>query len=271
MRVIDFDMIAEWDPWLTEAIEEIAPPDLLSDLARMQPEYMEDARDFVVAGVGRERLVEHLVEALSDTRVRVYHGTRLDLDQLEVLRREGLKPLKLAERRSAIVRLAEKHPKWKERQEALDDALEKFGPQARAGHREDGCVHICFSRSGLLHGCNHYLTHGAEVDNHIFDALFGSSGRAYLRAGRQPLLISFEPTFKETLDAANPWGVPSDDLPSLVRLLLNSWAHRQAYPKFETAGLEDCTAARFERAILAAEITNIEFVEERMLERGKRD
>ena len=69
-------------------------------------------------------------------------------------------------------------------------------------HREDGSVHVCFSRSGLINGCNHYLTHGAEVDNHVFDALFGSDGREHLPALRQPVLFSFEPTFDETARAA---------------------------------------------------------------------
>jgi hypothetical protein len=56
----------------------------------------------------------------------------------------------------------------------------RFGPgweKAGAGKREDNSVHVCLSRAGLLYGCNHYLTHGAEVDQHIAQALFpGDSG-----------------------------------------------------------------------------------------------
>ena len=31
---------------------------------------------------------------------------------------------------------------------------------------------MCLSRAGLLHGCNHYLMHGAEVDQNIAMMLF---------------------------------------------------------------------------------------------------
>ena len=63
-----------------------------------------------------------------------------------------------------IAEILRLHPRWAEVEDGLPQAIERFGPQARAGRREDGCVHACFSRSGLLLGCNHYLTHGAEVD-----------------------------------------------------------------------------------------------------------
>lgn len=269
MRVIDFDQIAEWNAWFTDAIVEIAPLGFLEELARGNPKYMEDSREVVTSRIGKDRLTEHLMSSLAEYRVRVYHGTRLDPDQLENIRQIGLRPLRLMDRKPTIVRIASRHPNWSEVEQKLDHILQQFGPGGRAGHREDDSVHVCFSRSGLIHGCNHYLTHGAEVDNHVFDALFGDTGRDYLPAQRQPALISFEPNFGEAVRSANPWGVSRGELPSLVNLLLCSWAYRQSHPEFETGSLEDCTAARFERPIPAAEITGIEVLDDTALEPRK--
>lgn len=265
MPVIDFDRIEEWSPWFTEAIGAIAPFGLLEELRALHPEYIEDARDFLRDRLGIDAITNQLTTSLSGCRVRVYHGTRLDLDQIALVKEVGLRPLQLADRKSAIVRIASLHPRWRDVEGQLDRVLNEIGPGRLAGHREDGSVHVCFSRSGLINGCNHYLTHGAEVDNHVFDALFGRDGRDYLPAQRQPVLFSFEPTFDETARAANPWGFPSDDFPSLIRILLGLWAYRQTDPKFESASLEDCSAAKFERPIAAEEITGVEFVDNVLL------
>jgi hypothetical protein len=52
--------------------------------------------------------------------------------------------------------------------------------------------HACFSRGGLLLGCSHYLTYGAELDGDIALHLFGNaSAGALFRCVRKPYLISF--------------------------------------------------------------------------------
>lgn len=128
----------------------------------------------------------------------------------------------------------------------LDHAIKEFGELARAGRREDGCAHVCFSRAGLLRGCSHYLTHGAEIDGHVVDRVFGdASALPLLRMARKPLLVTFQASFPEAAAAANPFGFPQDgSLPPLLGLLLKAWAWKVCRPGFEVASMRDCTTAR---------------------------
>jgi hypothetical protein len=77
MRVIDYDEIEQWQPWLTAMVSSLAPAELLEGLKTSRPKYMQDARDYVVENIGRQRLVEHLNGELARYSVRVYHGTRV--------------------------------------------------------------------------------------------------------------------------------------------------------------------------------------------------
>lgn len=167
VRVIDFDHLGKWSPWVGDIVVRLADDALVRELARSDPEYIEDARDWIYERIGRDRAVADLAGELHSCSVRLFHGTRLTDAELKQVRRYGLKPLTLAERKRGIAGVLRHHPRWSEVESRLDDAIEAFGPSAQAGRREDGCVHACFSRSGLTLGCNHYLTHGAEVDGHI--------------------------------------------------------------------------------------------------------
>jgi hypothetical protein len=120
----------------------------------------------------------------------------------------------------------------------------------------------------LVKGCNHYLEFGAEVDGHVAHAVFGDdSGRPLLKASRQAVLVSFLSPFDEAARAANPFGVPRDDLPSLVNILLGAWAYREAHPAFTVRSQRDCTAARFATPIPADRIELIQRIEDDELRR----
>jgi hypothetical protein len=58
VATIDFDEIEEWGPLFEQALMEIAPANLSAGLARMQPEFVEDAATFVIEQVGRVRIIE---------------------------------------------------------------------------------------------------------------------------------------------------------------------------------------------------------------------
>ena len=259
MRVIDYDRIEEWRPWLTAIIEAIAPPGFLARLRRSKPEYIEDARNNVVAVIGRERLLEELNRELDPYAVRVFHGTRVTQAELEQIRQQGLRALKLARRRALLVTILSQRPGWSVTKEALlDEQLHRFGTgweKAGAGRREDGSVHVCLSRAGLLLGCNHYLTHGAEVDHHIAHALFpDGSGLELLKRNRAAKLVSFTAPFAETARAANPYGFPTHDLPDLLSLLIEAWAFKTAKPSFSVANERHSAALRFEAPIAAGRL-----------------
>lgn len=263
MDVIDFDNLDNWAPRVTEAIEEIAPRSLLPELEALEPEFIEDARDFVVTCIGRNDLLAHLTERFKNRFVRLYHGTRLTENEITCIRNEGLKPLMLSDRASALKLIFRQHPRWGEVKANFEETLSRFGPGNAAGRREDGCVHACFSQSALLSGCSHYLAYGAEVDGHIASALFNDEmAKILLRQARTAKLVSFIVPFSDAALAANPFGFPSDDLPSLIDILLGAWAYRQAHPAFTVISQRNCRAASFPRAINANEIDAIIHVDD---------
>jgi hypothetical protein len=103
------------------------------------------------------------------------------------------------------------------------------------------------SRAGLLDGCNHYLTHGAEVDQHVASLLFDHErARELLRAGRKARLISFGAPFDDAASAANPHGfLRPDEMPPLLCRLFEVWAFSLSHPDFSVARQCDAVALRF--------------------------
>jgi hypothetical protein len=259
VTIIDYDDIATWAPLVGAVVTAAGPPGMIDTLKASNPEYIEGAGNFIEAAMGRDRLVEALFHGLDGERVRLWHGTRVTDAEAESIRTHGLRPLTTADRSAALIAIFKAHPRWPDVSSELDAALAEFGPRQRMGRREDGCVHVCFSRAGLLRGCSHYLSHGAEVDGHVAAKVFGDqSALPLLAAARRPMLVSFDAPFAEAARAANPHGYPRQDMPSLLDLLLNSWAYREAHPGFETTSLEDCTAAKFEGIIAPERVRLLE-------------
>jgi hypothetical protein len=260
MRVIDYDKIEEWGPWLTALIGSIAPSGFLASLQRSNPEYIEDARNHVVAAIGRERLMAALNRELDPYAVRVFHGTRVTDAEISQIRIQGLRALKLFDRRAPLIAIFSQHRGWSAAKEALlDEQLHRFGrgwEKAGAGRREDDSVHVCLSRAGLLLCCNHYLTRGAEVDHQIAHALFpDGSGLELLQRNRAAKLVSFTAPFAEAARAANPYGFPTHDLPALLSLLIEAWAYKTAKPAFSVAKQLHSASLKFAAPITAARLT----------------
>jgi hypothetical protein len=130
----------------------------------------------------------------------------------------------------------------------LDGLLHRFGPgweRGGAGKREDGAVHVCLSRNALLKDCNHYLTHGAEIDIHIVRELFpDGTGMAILAGVRQPVLVSFTLDFPAAESAADPFGFSYGRLPFITNKFLQCWAFRLSRPDWSPAN------ARFSDALM---------------------
>ena len=265
-RVIDYDKIEEWSPWLDEVITPIGPEGFIDTLRARTPDYLEDARDHLVAAVGRDRLIDHLNQAPESYHVRVFHGTRITAEELRSITQQGLQALKLSDRRGALAAIFSQHPQWSaDKARMLDEQIDRFGPgweRSGAGKREDSSVHVCLSRAGLLYGCNHYLTHGAEVDQQIAQALFlDDTGLDLLARARVPKIISFTAPFPDAARAANPYGFPLYDLPGLIGLLVSAWAFRLAHPAFTVVSQRMGAALRFP-APIGAERIEIEDVDD---------
>lgn len=259
MRTIDYDNIDAWAPWLDEIMSKIGSADLVDGLRAAQPKYTNDAERLVVNAIGRERLIAELGEALQPFRVRVYHGTRVSADDAASIRGHGLRPLVLADRRAGLAAILAHHPRWSEVANRFDAALHDFGAKAKAGAREDDRIHFCFSRAGLVQGCNHYLCYGAEVDGHITHDLFGDdSANALFIEHRKPLLVTWTAPYPDAEAAANPFGYDNDGLPSFMSSLLSAWAYKQAHSDYTVRQERDDVAGWFHGPIDADRIDRVE-------------
>lgn len=261
--VVDFDDLPGWAPEFGRAVTAVAPAGILARLQNNQFEYVEDAASMVRDEIGVHRLTEAINAALATSMVRLYHGTRISLADEASIRRHGLLPLARTfdERSAALAEILSAHPRWPDVSAGWDRALRKVGVEEYAGRRLDDRVHACFSKAGLTRGCSHYLHVGGEVDNHIMDLVFGDrSALPLLTAARRPALVTFVRPFGEALAAANPYGFPQKELPSLMGLLLNAWAWGVARPGFDPATLADCTAAWFNGPI--TDLENISIVQD---------
>lgn len=264
MKVIDYDRIEEWELWIDRILFRIIPNKLVDAIAQSNPEYIDDAAEILYQYGDRNELIENLRVNLNTFYVRVYHGTRLSLSELADIKENGLRPLLLTERKNTLIEIFKGHPEWETVQSNLDGILTELGPGQRVGRREDGKIHVCFSRKGLLEGCSHYLTHGAEVDGHVASMMFEDleSALQLLKVNRKPYLISFLADFESALSAANPFGFNSEDIPSLLKLIIEPWAYRKYKVDFSSGNLRNDAAAMFHGPKLAHELDNIEEVSE---------
>jgi hypothetical protein len=268
-KIIDYDQIDDWSPWFGNMVSSIAPASVLASLKASNPRYLEDARDHLLRGADQTKLVEHLNSQLVGCEVQVYHGTRVTAEEARDIQDTGLRPLCVVDRRDALTAIFSQHSGWSARAGLLDAQLHRFGvgwEKGGAGRREDGCVHVCLSRAGLLHGCNHYLTHGAEVDQHIAHELFpDGSGLELLERNRSAKLVSFRAPFPEASAAANPYGLRDGEMPGLLGMLIKAWAYKVAKPDFSPANEEDGSALKFKGTIAAQRLERIEDIDDGIL------
>src|SRR5216684_1213206 len=134
-------------------------------------------------------------------------------------------------RRAALEKKSSTHSRWETVKDNLEPLLEKLSGKHEIGHRE-GQVHATLSRAGLLHGFNHYLTHGAEFDQHAAYRLMGDDGNELLAQYGRPVLITLAVPGDKALKAANPFREIGGDIPNVVREVIEVWSYWLAYPDF---------------------------------------
>ena len=260
--VFDYDNIEEWSPWIDEALRTFDLSRLTSSRANVT--YIEDARNVVVNCLAINELSRILFRAFENFGVRLFHGTRVTDAELRQIREIGLQPLNLQSRRDRLISIFSTHPDWASVQEQFDKELHNYGPEwERNGHgrREDGCVHFCFSRAGLLHGCNHYLKTGAEIDICIAERLFpDGSGSILLQNYGTARIVSVVLPFEEAATAMNSYGFPSHGLPTLLDDLISAWAYRKFDDCFATNNQYSSRAAKTPGTISYSLIDSVETV-----------
>jgi len=236
----DFDRVENWGPALGSALSDLIPSDIGAIVAHADPQFIEDARDKVLASGDARRIAERLWSWLKARPVYAYHGSRLLPQEVAAIRAEGLQPLIATARIERLRLMLGSHPKWKEAEPRLQAAVERFGAGNCMGHRE-GQVHLTVSRSGLVKGFNYYLRQGSEFDWHVTGDLLGAGGQSLLQAQGEATLFRIRVPGAAALSACNPFIELSRDLPNLVSETLAVWAFRLAHPTYSSASLQlDC-------------------------------
>lgn len=254
----DFDRIDLWGPELTLVLDGLVPSDVRQTVARSAPEYIEDARDRLFGLSDQHAITSAIAAWLRERPVAGYHGSRLTPEELAGIERDGLRPLRVEDRRSRLVRALGGHAEWPQLRQQLDEALALHGAGERSGRRE-GQVHLTVSKAGLVRSFNHYLTHGAEVDQHIAQYLLGEAGVALLAQDGEPTLIRFFVPGAIALDACNPYASLSDSI-NLVADIIPEWAYWLAAPiRASECIYADC-GMMFRSSVPAAWIASHEIV-----------
>lgn len=238
--IFDFDDNAEWGPRLWELLRPYLPANMAHIVGAAESEFIEDAADVVLAHADKQVLSAVMTDWLRSQRIRGYHGTRVNADELASIRRNGLLPLRVQQRTERLQRALSQHPRWGEVAHSLPAALELFGPGMRSGRRE-GQVHLTVSRAGLVYGFNHYLKEGSEFDWQVSHHLLGSEGQVLMAADGDAYLISLLVPGDAALTACNRFGMPTDGFPNLVYDLFRVWSYWLGCPDYRASRLKlDC-------------------------------
>jgi hypothetical protein len=260
--MIDFDAIDTWGPSLDLALQPCVPHAVRQAVRQSQPRFVEDASEALLAMAPRDKVVEATLAWLRQGSLAAFHGTRLTVEEADAVRRQGLLPFASLTRRARLQGALSRHPGWHAVESRLDAALQRFGPGGAASRRERQ-VHLTLSRAALLHGFNHYLTFGAEFDQHVAHHLLGEEGQGLLTQDGLPMIVQAELPGGMALEAAHPHFSVDDlvqcgELPSLVRDFLQAWAYRLVDPVFQTSGLRTDCGISFRHALAPQYIHSVQ-------------
>jgi hypothetical protein len=262
--MIDFDDLDDWSPKLAEALHGYLPDSTEVALRTAAPPFTEDARDHLFDLAGRDPIISRTLDWIRSTAIVAYHGTRLNDMERVAVRSAGLLPLDPLARRDRLRRALSPSPRWHAVHARLDAIIEKYG-QGQAGVRA-GQVHLTLSRSGLTKSFNHYLTHGAEFDQQVARDLLGCEGERLLARDGEPTLIRVAVPGTDALAAAHPlFDIETlrarGDVPNLANQFLQAWSYRLAHPGFQSSSLLVDCGMRFESAVPANRILDVEVLQ----------
>lgn len=260
--MFDFDDINAWGPSLSYHLSGLVPSTAGLTILKGKPEYIEDAADILFSDICRDQ--SELVTAVSDwirlQTVAAYHGSRLADTEFEDIKRRGLLALVPNDRKSHLARKLAQHPRWPEAADRLDSVIQEFSGRGRSGKR-DGQTHATLSRAGLVHGFNHYLTHGSEFDQHAAHFLLGEEGKELLAKYGRPTLITLAVPGDRAFEAANPFLLLVKDMPNFVREVIRIWAYWLAYPDFSVASQKYDCGLMFYHDVPAQWIFSVEYLD----------
>jgi hypothetical protein len=242
--MFDFDHIEAWGPDLCRELSVAIPRDISQAIASGKPKLIEDARDILLSKVDQTVVLGLVVNWLKLQTIVAYHGSRLTVEEIVNVRRDGLRVLKATDREQRLRAILSAHPRWPTVERSLTEVIDAYGVnwlQNNSGHRE-GSVHATISRAGLIRLFNHYLKYGSEFDQVVSARLLQDEGVELLGGYGSPIIFKIAVPGAVAFNAANPY-LPELPirLPHLVRELLDAWAFWLANPTLSTQTLEvDC-------------------------------
>lgn len=260
----DYDNIDEWAPRLTILLEPLLPSDIGARVKAANPEYVEDARDLILQHGDKAKIVAAMLDWLRVSTVTAYHGTRVTALEAASIESEGFRPLKIADRHTRLKRALSGYPDWPQAEKRFDEVVAKF-EKGYAGLRE-GQVHFTLSRAGLA-SFDHYITHGAEVDQHMARELTGDAGVELLAVDGVKTVYKIGVPGDVTLKLTHCWFSPEEmmargDLPNIVDETLKAWAFRFVRPDYQSRNLQVDCGLIFREAVPASLILSKEILEE---------
>lgn len=243
--IIDFDEIDDWAPKLATALSPHVPSSVGKKLVMTAPQHLEDAMGCLFDLTDRCAVIAATLTWIRSSTIASYHGSRLTAADMASIRLTGLIPLKAEARRNRLLRALSSHVDWPSVVDRLDSTINKYGQRAAAGRRQHQ-VHLTLSRAALTNGFDHYLTHGAEFDQHVAHALLDKGGTDLLAHDGESTVIRVGIPGVLALDAANPYFSVDEtqaraEVPNLAREFLKAWSYRLAHPEFQSRTLKiDC-------------------------------
>ncbi|SHF84586.1 hypothetical protein SAMN05444273_1183 [Litoreibacter ascidiaceicola] len=244
--MIYYDKFQTWEKSFGDLLVRLVGEEALNDLSSSNFEFIEDAGDFVVSRSDITTVSHEIQGWLLAQEFCVFHGTRLLSEEILSVQQKGLRPLVAADREQRLREILGRHRRWASVEDKLLEVIEDVGPKEKQGRRQ-GQVHFSLSRSGLVNGFDHYLTHGSEFDQHVVQRLFGDqSGLELLSSETVPVLVHVSISGEQLIQGAHPHFTYSDvvgmgEIPGTARTFLNSWAFKAANPGFDIEKLRtDC-------------------------------
>jgi hypothetical protein len=241
--MIQYDKFETWERSFGDLVVRLLGEEAVNNLGSSLFEYLEDAGDFVVSHSDIETVSTEIHGWLRAREFCVFHGTRLLPEEIVSVQKNGLRPLVATDREQRLRKILAHHPRWYSVENRLLEVIEDLGPKERQGRRQ-GQVHFSLSRSGLVNGFDHYLTHGSEFDQHVVRRLFGDqSGLELLYSETVPVLVHVSFSGEQLIQGAHPHFSYSDivgmgEIPGLARTFLNVWAFKAANPNFDIEKLQ---------------------------------
>ena len=265
-RMIDYDDIDDWAPYLSEVLAPIVSDKVRGAVAAQVPECLEDSRIYLFTLVAREKLITAVLQWLEANTVVAYHGSRLTQEEVGSVQLKGLLPLVGTARRARLARALAKHPDWDSAKARLDDVIRAYGFGNMGGSRE-GQVHLTLSLAGLENGFDHYLRYGSEFDQHVAHELLGPSGKDCLADDGVAIVVKVALSGKDALAGAHPFFSIADvlemgDTPNLVREFIDAWSHRLYDSCYQTRTRALDSGIWFREAVPPSCILSMQFVDQ---------